>query len=176
MTDSNNKNKKTVVDSETDKRINSIALALTFLAIGLILLFIPDFLGDSTITLICRWAFIGIGIAGFLVSFGDKDSKVKGSDDIGAGLLVSALAVLVFLYIPRPFGGIAAILVGVLGLFGLIRGILFVCVTTLRGRMKSGSDSAKQSFAIDVLKLLSEVAGLALVVAQLVLLLTGPTQ
>lgn len=175
MTD-NNQNKKTIVDPETDKRINSIALALTFLAIGLMLLFIPDFLGDPTATLICRWAFICIGIAGFFSSFGDKNSKVKGSDDIGAGLFVSALAVLAFLYLPRPFGGIAAICVGVFGLFGLTRGILFVCVTTLRGKLSGESGATKHTFAIDVLKLLSEVAGLALVVDQLVLLLIGSTQ
>lgn len=176
MTDSNSHNKKTIVDSETDKRINSIALALTFLAIGLMLLFIPDFLGDSTVTLICRWVFICIGIAGFFSSFGNKNSEVKGSDDMGAGLLVSALAVLAFLYIPRPFGGIAAIFIGVFGLFGLIRGVLFVCITTLNGKVRGDSGSTKQTFAMDVLKLLSEVAGLALVIAQLVLLLIGPTQ
>ena len=78
--------KKTVVSEEVDKFINSLALAIPFITLGILLTVIDDFMGDATVTSVTRWVFVVLGTLGFASSFGNEKSGIKGMGDIAMGL------------------------------------------------------------------------------------------
>lgn len=77
-----------------------------------------------------------------------------------------AAAVFVFQFVPEPYCGIAALLPLLLGLYGLVRGIMFVVYTMFLGGREAKSGS-KGSIPPSILEGLSKLAALALVIAQL---------
>ena len=158
---------KIVVNEVIDKQINSLALAITFIVLGVLLTAITDYVGSEAVTSILRWIFVILGFVGLASSFGNGESAVKGTDDIAAGIAVSAVAVLIFRFVPNPFGGGISLLVLLFGLYGLVRGVLFVICTVYLNSKKARRDGKGVSFAL-VLEGLSKLAALALVIAQLV--------
>lgn len=158
---------KIVVSEKIDKQVNSLALAVTFILLGVLLTAINDFVGNAFATSILRWVFVLFGIVGLSSSFGNAESSVKGTSDIAVGVLVLAVAVLVFQFVPEPYGGIAALLALLLGLYGLVRGIMFVIYTMFLSGTQAKSGS-KGSMLSSILEGLSKLAALALVIAQLI--------
>ena len=157
---------KVIVNEKIDKQVNSLALAITFILLGILLTVVSDFVGDAFVTSMLRWFFVVIGIVGLFSSFGNTESTVKGTSDIAAGVFVIAVAVLAFQYIPAPFGGVIALLILIFGLFGVVRGVLFVIYTMyLSGKQAESAD--RGAVLASVLEGLSKLAALALVIAQL---------
>lgn len=167
--------KKIYINEVIDNRLNSLSLAISFIILGLLLTVSPAFLGNEVATSAVRWVFVVFGVAGFFSSFGDKKSNIKGTDDLAAGVLVCAIAVLCYVYIPAPFNGIPALVILLFGIYELTRGLLFLIYTTKRtyssADANAESDGSKKS-VITIIELLTKIAALILVIVQLIKLST----
>lgn len=53
---------KIVVSEKIDKQVNSLALAVTFILLGVLLTAINDFVGNAFATSILRWVFVLLGV------------------------------------------------------------------------------------------------------------------
>lgn len=158
--------KKILFTEEIDSSISGLSLAFTFAIIGLILLFIPDYFGNESVTYYLRWIFIITAIIGLLseISKAKQKSEIKGIDNIGYGLFcVWIWAVLYF-----HFRNIIAIIVGffllILGIYGTCTGILqFIYSLHLLTKHKKRS---KGSLLIELIPFLTKIFTLALAVVQ----------
>lgn len=162
--------KKIIISERIDKRLNSLSLAISFIALGLLLTISPAFLGNEVATSVVRWAFVVLGIAGFFSSFGDKESGIEGTGDLAAGVCVFAVAVLCFVHIPSPFNGASALVFLLFGIYGITRGLLFLIYTTKHVYLSANTDteSGIKKNVIAIIELLTKIAALILVVAQLI--------
>lgn len=165
--------KKTVVSEEVDKFINSLALSITFITLGILLTVIDDFMGDATVTSVTRWVFVVLGTLGFASSFGNEKSGIKGMGDISMGLAFLFFALLVFWLAPKPFGGVGALLILLIGVYGMLRGVIYFAYTTYHAialasrRAKAEGRRGVGDIVVFLLEVISKLAALALVVAQI---------
>ena len=163
-----NENKRhSNISKSTEKQIDSIALALTFVALGLVLTFIPQFFGDEFATNILRWIFVFLGLVGFASSFNNKDSQISGMTDIALGVLFLIIGIAAYSFIPAPYGGIISIVVLLFGIFGTLRGVLILLYTTKR-TLKQRQDHEQSGNAAAILELLTKLAALAMMIIQIV--------
>lgn len=168
-------NNRIVIDETTDKKVDSLALAITFVSLGIVLTIIPTFFDNEFVTSAIRWTFIVVGIIGLMSSFGDKESSIKGASDIGVGVLLLALAVACYiwmpLWLPSPINGIIGILLMLIGFFGSIRGVLFLVISTSRLWKKQKADSSTKGSALLFVEMITKLAALVLAVVQIVKLM-----
>lgn len=92
--------KQSIISESTVKRVDSLALALTFIALGLVLTLIPQFFGHEFTANIFRWIFVFLGLAGFASSFNNRDSQILGTIDIALGILFLIGGIVAFSLIP----------------------------------------------------------------------------
>lgn len=156
--------KKIIVSDEVDKQVNSVAVAITFIILGIVLTVRNDFFGDPSITSVVRWVFIVLGVVALLSSFGSGESKIKGTQDVAAGITVLVVALLCFQHVPGPFGGVLAFVMLLFGCYGVVRGVLFMICTIHKS--STGKEGRAAQFA-SIVEGLSKVAALALVIAQI---------
>lgn len=167
-------NSKPVISETIDSHINSLSLAFTFIVLGILLAIRTDYFGNPLAATIAQWIFIAIGIVGFLSSFGDTNSKIVGTTDIGVGILLMALGVALYLFLPKPIGGIFSLTIFLFSIYGIIRGVLFVIVSTwnlLSAAQQNKNDTNKKISAI--IEGLTKLSALALVILQIAKLYAG---
>ena len=179
MAKETNKNKKIVVNEGVDNFVNSLALSTTFIILGILLTVVEDFMGDSIVNSIVRWVFVILGVAGFASSFGSDNNKIKGMGDIAMGLAFLLVALLVFSYAPVLIRGIGALLLLLLGVYGMLRGVMFFAYTAYHAaaeyarRNKRDSGHNMEGIVASILEVVSKLAALALVVAQIYQIFQG---
>lgn len=162
----NESKKRSTISKSAEKQIDSIALALTFVVLGLVLTFIPQFFGDEFVTNILRWIFVFLGLVGFASSFNNKDSQISGTTDIALGVLFLIIGIAAFSFISAPWGGIISIVVLLFGIFGTLRGVLILLYTTNR-MLKQRQDHGRSSNTAAILELLTKLAALTMVIIQI---------
>lgn len=165
-------NKEPKVSKEVDRTINSLSLALTFIALGVLLTVIPNFMGDELVTSALRWLFVVLGAMGFFSSFGEKDSEIKGTDGVTAGIFCLAVAVALYLLV-FPFHNLLSLLVALFGIFGLVQGFCFILYTTSK-KVQSNRKSSEATRSISlfaVVELMTKIVALVLIIVQLIKLL-----
>lgn len=167
------KKKAPIVSERVDDFIGSLSLAFTFIILGVLLTVYDDFVGDMTITSIIRWVFVVIGGAGLFFSFGDKDSDIKGTGDVGTAIVVLAIAVPTYQCAPKPVGAVLALLLLIFGVYGMLHGIMFLIYTTYNSSFRGANGSAGDAplslgrIVSLSIELISKLAALVLVFAQL---------
>lgn len=166
--------KKNIVSETVDKKIDSLSLAFSFVTLGVLLTAIPIFLGNEIVTSAVRWVFVVLGVAGFFSSFGGKESEIKGTGDLAAGVCIFAFAVFCFTCIPTPLNGIFALILLLFGVYAIIRGLLYLIYTTKNAYSSTDENAAPDSKknVISVIELLTKIAALVLVIVQLIKLST----
>ncbi len=162
------KEKKIVFSEEIDSRIDGLTLGFAFIAVGLFLLFVPDYFGNKLAGQIVRWVFIVIGALGLFVEFGKVKpiSDIKGFDDFWVGILLLAAWAALYFLTQNLLCSIAGFFFLVLGLYGTFQG-LFRIIYSIRLNRKNKAQS-KSTIVSDILIFLTKVISLALVVLQLV--------
>ena len=81
----NKKKEKKIIFSEViDDSISGFALVITFIVVGIFLLFNKDYFGNETVAIIIQWLFIIIGCLGFSteISKMNKNRGIKGIDNL----------------------------------------------------------------------------------------------
>lgn len=162
------KEKKIVFSEEIDSLIEGLTLGVSFIAIGLFLIFVPDYFGNELVGEVVQWIFIIVGILGLIVEFGKLKpvSSIKGFDDLWLGaLLLGAWAALVFAtkhliwHIVSFFGMVLGIYASVRGLFRIIYSIYL---------NRTNKVQSKGTIVSDVLIFMTKLFSLALVIVQLI--------
>lgn len=79
---------KIVFSERIDGIINGLTLGISFILVGLFLLFVPNYFGNQTVGEIVRWIFIAIGILGLIVEFNKLKtvSKIEGLGELWTGI------------------------------------------------------------------------------------------
>lgn len=162
------KQRKIVFSEEIDSRIDGLTLGFAFIAVGLFLLFVPDYFGNKLAGQIVRWVFIVIGVLGLFVEFGKVKpiSDIKGFDDLWVGVLFLAVWTALYFLTQNILCSIAGFFCLVFGVYGAFRG-LFRIIYSIRLNRKNKVQS-KSTIVSDVLIFLTKVISLALVVLQFV--------
>lgn len=162
------KPKKIVFSEEIDSRIDGLTLGFTFIAVGLFLLYVPDYFGSKLVGQIIRWIFVGVGTMGLFVEFVKLKpiSNIKGFDDLWGGVLfLSGWAALFFLAQHWIWNVLEFILL-IIGVYGVFLG-LFRIVYSIRFNRKEKTQT-KATIISDIIMFLTKVASLVLVVLQLI--------
>ena len=92
------KEKKIVFSEEIDGKISGFAVALAFIAVGVLLVFDGSYFGNETVSTIVRWVFIIVGTGGLLVyilKIGKGD--IKGIGNFALGVLFIAIWLVLYL-------------------------------------------------------------------------------
>ena len=160
-----NSKQKTVFSKEIDDNHNGQAIGLSFLTIGLILQFLPDYFGNAWVTNTIKIVFIIIGALGMCVELGKKKSEIKGLDNFLLGILFGGLWW--FLYYKFDFLvlNIVIFVLLIIGAYAFFLGLQQIMYSMI-GR-KQG-DKTKTLSKDECLEIFTKVLGLLLVLAQIV--------
>lgn len=162
------KSVKIVFSEEVDSRINGLSIGLTFVIVGLFLLFVPNYFGNKLAGQIIRWIFICIGLFGLFCEFRQMKpmSNIKGFEDLWIGVSFFAIWAALFYLTHNLFCNIAGFFFLILGVYGTFHGLFLIIYSVLLN--KKNETKTKGTIVSDVLIFLTKVASLALVVLQLV--------
>lgn len=162
------KQRKIVFSEEIDSRIDGLTLGFAFIAVGLFLIFAPDYFGSKLAGQILRWVFIVIGGAGLFVEFGKIKpiSDITGFNDLWVGILFLAAWIALYFLAQNILCNIIGFFCLVVGAYGAFRGLFRIIYSVLRS-WKNNRHS-KSTVISDVLIFFTKVTSLALVVLQLV--------
>lgn len=161
---------KIVFSKEIDDNHNGQAIGLSFLAIGLVLQFLPGYFGSEWVTNAVKFVFIVIGALGMCVELGKKKSEIKGLDNFLLGIL--CVGVWWILYYKFDFWvlNIAIFVLLILGAYAFFLGFQQILYSMI-GRKKG--DKTKTLSKDDYLEIFTKVLGLLLVLAQIVKAIAG---
>jgi len=161
------KQRKIVFSEEIDSRIDGLTLGFAFIAVGLFLLFVPDYFGNKLAGQIVRWVFIVIGVLGLFVEFGKVKpiSEIKGFDDLWVGILFLAIWTALYYLTQNFLLNIVGFFCLVFGVYGAFRGLFRIIYSI---RLNRENVHSKSTIVSDVLIFLTKVISLALVVLQFV--------
>lgn len=162
------KPKKVVFSEEIDSRIDGLTLGFAFVAVGLFLLFVPDYFGSKLAGQIVRWVFISIGVLGLFVEFGKLKpiSNIKGFDDLWVGVLFLAGWAALFFLTQNWIWNVLGFFLLIVGVYSAFLGMLRI-IYSIRLNRKEKTQT-KGTIASDIIMFLTKVVSLALVVLQLI--------
>lgn len=163
-----NQKNKIVFSERIDSIINGLTLGISFILIGLFLLFAPDYFGNKAAGVAVRWVFIIFGSLGLIVEFKKikPASNIEGLSDLWAGIFLLSVWAVLFFLVNHIIGNIAGFFCLVVGAYGFILG-LFRVVYSLYIITKNKKES-KGNVTSDVIILLTKIFSLVLVVIQIV--------
>lgn len=163
--------------SPEQKAIDSMALALAFVATGLVLSIDPNFFGDTSVGNVVRVVFIIIGVGGFFTSFNGK--RKKQMSNIGTGIFLLGVVAIIKNYchvteiVIAGLVGAANVSLLLLGLYGILSGVVEIIYFELIYSNKTLSEvgTTKQSKAFVIFELITKLAALILVILQIIKLI-----
>ena len=156
---------KTVFSKEIDYNHNGQAIGLSFLAIGLILQFLPGYFGNEQVTNVVKIVFVVIGALGMCIELGKKKSEVKGLDNFLLGILFGGLWWFLYYKFDYWILNIATFVLLILGAYAFFLGLQQILYSMI-GR-KQG-DKTRTLSKEEYLEIFTKVLGLLLVLAQIV--------
>ena len=164
------KEKKIVFSEEIDSIISGFSLVITFIVIGIFLIFNKNYFGNEKVASIIQWAFIIIGCLGFAteVSKMNRERGIKGIDDLVTGIFVIAIWAIIYYRVNSWEGNTIAFFFLVIGLYGGVRGIIEIGYSIVQIKKKNNIEK-KHNFNItkDIILILSEIAGMGLIIVQI---------
>lgn len=166
-----NKQAKKVTFSEgVDSSISGFALVITFIIVGIFLLFNKDYFGNQIVATVIQWLFIAIGLLGFgtEISKLNKNRGIKGIDDLIIGIIIVAIWAVIYYWVKNWIGNLIGFFFLIIGLYGGCRGILEI-IYSLTKINKEHKEAQKSRIEIikETILILSEIAGIALIVIQI---------
>ncbi|KZD40802.1 hypothetical protein B4083_1868 [Bacillus cereus] len=115
-----------VEQENTKKILEGIALAFAFLVVGLVLYFIPDYLGNKIITLVVSIIFLVIAIIGFSVEI--SKTLNGGSSDFTMNVVLGGLfvtgAYALYYYFPVWWVNVIGLVILLFGAYALVLGMM----------------------------------------------------
>lgn len=156
---------KIVFSKEIDDNHNGQAIGLSFLSIGLILQFLPDYFGNAWVTNAIKIIFIVIGALGMCLELAKKKSEIKGLDNFLLGILFGGLWWFLYYKFDYWLINIAIFVLLILGAYAFFLGFQQILYSMI-GRKKG--DKTKTLSKDDYLEIFTKVLGLLLVLAQIV--------
>lgn len=166
-----NKEKKIVFSEKIDSTISGLALVLTFILIGVFLLFNSQYFGNEITAKVIQWIFIVVGTLGFGSEISkikkDKEKRIKGIDDIITGIVVILIWFLVYKIVNNTTGNSIAFLLLILGTFGTFKGIIEVIYSAMQLKKEKSNKKVNTEIMKDVMLMLSQIAGICLIAVQI---------
>lgn len=163
--------KKTIIFSEEiDSTINGFSLVLTFIVIGIFLIFNKNYFGNPIVATIIQWVFIIFGCLGFgtEVSKMNKNRGIKGIDNLITGIITVGIWAVIYYFAKNWIGNIIGFLFLIIGVYGGIQGIIEIYYSIIQIKKKNKIDEKHNlSIVKDVVLILSEIAGMSLIVIQI---------
>jgi hypothetical protein len=157
------KQKEIIFSEEIDDKINGFSLALTFIVVGVLLIYDSSYFGHETVGTIFRWTFIVIGLIGLSVELSKALKKIKGAGNFILGVVFITIWLVLYLTFSSWIANILSLVFLIGGSYGTFRG-LFEIIYSVRQLIKS---EKKSSVVTDVFLLITNILGLALVAIQI---------
>lgn len=156
---------KIVFSKEIDDNHNGQAIGLSFLSIGFILQFLPEYFGNAWVTNTIKIVFIIIGALGMCLELGKKKSEIKGLDNFLLGILFGGLWWFLYYKFDYWMLNIAIFVLLIIGVYAFFLGFQQILYSMI-GR-KQG-DKTKSLSKDEYLEIFTKVLGLLLVLAQII--------
>lgn len=164
---------KIIFSEEIDSTISGFSLVLTFIIIGIFLIFNNQYFGNEKVTKIIQWIFIIFGTLGFCTEISKlkkkDEKKIEGIDDV----IVGFICILIWFLIYKIFNNLVASIIGfiilIIGSFGTFRGIIEIgySIYNLKRENIENKHNVTKEIINNVLVLITNIAGIALVAIQL---------
>ncbi len=164
------KQKKITFSEEIDSNISGFALVLTFMSIGIFLLFNKNYFANKIVTSFIQWLFIIIGCLGFSteISNMNKNRGVKGIDTLVLGLALTIIWALIYYFFKHWIANVIGFFILIIGVYGSFRGILEIIYSIIEINKKNKNKSENKLAIIkEIILVLSELAGMLLIVIQI---------
>jgi hypothetical protein len=163
------KEKKITFSEEIDSSISGFALVITFIIVGVFLIFNKNYFGNEMVATIIQWIFIIIGCLGFSteISNMNKNRGIKGIDNLIIGIVLIIIWAGIYYFIKHWIGNVIGFLFLVIGLYGGCRGIIEIGYSILKKNKKNKEERDKFGVIKEIILMLSEIAGIALIVVQI---------
>lgn len=162
--------KKIIVSKAIDNTISSIALGLSFVVLGVLLSYPTSSNLSAFLNPVLGYFLLLIGVTGLFLSFKDETSTIKGSSDVGTGILVLGIAAILppqsWFGLPDCISGAAILVLYAFGLFGFFQGVAFFLYSSL-GFIVASWGKNKKDATLETFELLTKLASLGLVLTQI---------
>ena len=118
---------------------------MSFILIGIFLLFNKDYFGNIIVANIVQWFFIIFGCLGFATEVSNINSKreIKGIDDLVLGVVIVGIWAGIYYFFKHWIGNIIGFVFLVFGLYGGVRGIIEIIYSTIHIKNKNKKDINK---------------------------------
>ena len=161
----NNKEKKITFSEEIDSSITGFALGISFV-ISAILIYPLNIFHNTILNRVAIITLIVFGILGTSVEIGKiRESDVKGLDDVGLGIVITAISIFVIVKFNNFIGNTICFIGMLFGVFGLTQGVIKIAYSIKIRKRKTGNNK------VEILRLITiatEVIALIVAVIQLV--------
>lgn len=163
------KEKKIYFSKEIDKQINSIAVTVSFIIIGLLLQFFPTFFGIPLITTIIEWAFIIVGFLAFGSSISKSQNIIVGFDKFFIGiLLLCAWFALFTIYNNNWIVNIISFILLIMGVYSIILSLIQIVFSFVRYMKNKKSCKDNNENGGDILLFFTKLLSMLLIAAQVI--------
>lgn len=164
------KENKVTFSEEIDNSISGFALVITFIIVGIFLLFNKDYFGNQIVATVIQWLFIVIGCLGFgtEISKINKTRGIKGIDNLIIGIIVVGIWAVIYYFMKNWIGNLIGFFFLVIGIYGSCRGIIEIgySIAELNKEHKE-TQKSKLGIIKEMILILSEISGMALIVIQI---------
>lgn len=164
------KEKKIIFSEEIDSSISGFSLVITFIIVGLFLLFNKDYFENQTVSKVIQWIFIVMGCLGFgtEISKMNKDKGIRGIDDLIVGVILVGIWAVIYYFVGYWIGNVIGFLILIMGVYGSSQGIIKIIYSfTLISKNHINNKTGKLHFIKEIILILSEILGIALIVVQI---------
>lgn len=164
--------KKIMFSEEVDNLINSLAIGLSFVTIGLIWTFRADYFGNSIANTIVQWCFIVLGVLGLATDIPKilKKNGIQGTDDLLYGGLFFGIWLILFLFVSKTRVNILSFFLLLFGLYSLLKGIgeVFYSLISISKKDSKTNRVPFKKLLTNIVLLLTQLAGFILVIIQII--------
>ncbi len=167
------KEKKIIFSKEIDSAINGYAIGISFLGIGLFLLFKPDYFFQPLISYIIGAIIGAFGVMGTGIEL-SKTSKIKGMDNLTIGLVVFALWMVAYIKFSAVWANILFFALLIIGAYAICLGLIqaiYSIVSNIKSRNSLESGKSKYSVSSligQVVLLITQLCGLIVAILNVV--------
>ncbi len=165
-----NKEKKIVFSEKIDDSISGFALVITFIVVGIFLLFNKGYFGNEAVAIIIQWLFIIIGCLGFSteISKMNKNRGIKGIDNLITGIVLIVVWATIYYFIKYWIGNVIGFFILIIGLYGGCKGMIEIGYSIMEiSKTHRKEEKNKLNVIKEVILMLSEIAGISLIVVQI---------
>lgn len=159
------KEKKVTFSEEIDSSIDGFALGITFVLLAFFEVYFKIF-GNRLVEIILAIGLLLFGIFGTLTEIGKiSTDKIKGVDDLVAGLIIAIIPILIILKFDILILNIIMFIVLAFGTFGAMKGVIEILYSLKIKRRKTEN---KKVEIMKIIVAVTEVVALAVAIIQFV--------